>query len=346
MENSLVTVKISNNSNSMKTIDILNKKFTVLVNVSGYTYNKRLDKRDYTQKIMDLSHIIELGKLYKERIDILRSMVYHSKEQKAYKEQFPCWFVGGIFPINKTEDKDILKYSNILAIDIDKCDNPEIDIPDIKRKIFELPYVFLISKSISGEGIYVLVLLEDGKNTESYYKYLVKLWKQKFNINIDDKCTNIGRKRFISYDEEILIKSNDADIKEWKLKYIEPKIEPKKPTLLELGEHQKQYSLVRKAIWYLLNNGYSIDNINTDKAYSVWYHVGCDFRHFDDGEDMFITFSNNTSKYKDSITKILSKWKQTKIENNIDDISRKWCGICKSKYGVEWIHRINEQQLF
>jgi len=328
----------------MKTKDILNKKFSILVNASGYTYHQELI--DYTQAITDLRSIINLGYKYREPIDTLRAMVYHSKEQKAYKEQFPCWFTGGIFPMLQTEDKDILEYSNILAIDIDKIDNPKLDIYDIKNKIFELPYVFLVSKSISGEGIYALVLLEDGQYTKEYYDYLVRLWKKLFDVNIDSKCTNIGRKRFLSYDNDILIKDPETDIKEWKLKYIPPKIEPKKPSLLQQGEQEKQYSLVHKAIWYLLNHGYSIDNINTDKAYNVWYHIGCDFRHFDDGENMFITFSNNTSKYKDSINKILSKWKQTKIENSIDDISRKWCGICKSKYGVEWIKLINQQDLF
>ena len=248
--------------------------------------------------------------------------------------------------LGQTKDIDIISYSNILAIDIDKCDNPDIDVNNLKIELFSLPYVFLVSNSISGQGIFVLVLLEDGRNTELYYKYLVRLWKYKFNVNIDERCTNIGRKRFISYDDHILIKDNDVDITEWKLKYIEPVEQHNKQTLFQSGEQQNQYSLVHKAIWYLLNNGYSIDNINTDKAYSVWYHIGCDFRHFDDGENMFITFSNNTSKYKDSTSRILSKWKQTKIENNIDDISRKWCGICKNLYGIDWIKRINEQQLF
>ena len=89
----------------MKTKDILNKKFSILVNASGFIYHDELI--DYTQSIADLTSIINLGYRYSIKIDELRSMIYHSKEQKAFKEQFPCWFTGGIFPMKQTEDKDI-----------------------------------------------------------------------------------------------------------------------------------------------------------------------------------------------------------------------------------------------
>lgn len=333
----------------MKTIDILNKKFSVLGNVDGYTHHSN-GLSDYTQTVRSLNWIIELGKEYKNPINRLRNMEYHSTEQKAYKERFPCWFTGGTFPIMKTEDEDILEYSNILAIDIDRCDNPSIDINELKHNIFELPYVFLVSKSISGEGIYALVLLEDGRYTKEYYEYITKLWNKKFNANIDQHCTNIGRKRFISFDDDMLVKPDDIDIKEWKLKLIPEEPQIKSYRLIDYSSNTSKSSdtdLARKAIWHLLNVcNYSIDDIKTNKAYSVWYHIGCDFRHFTDGEDMFIKFSNNTSNYKDSINKIISKWNQTTIETPIDDVCRKWCGICKNKYGKDWISTINQQYLF
>lgn len=333
----------------MKVVDILNKKHTVLSSVDGIYHHQGLI--DINQTILDMKSILfNLGKRYSNKIEELRKMEYHSNEQLIYKSRFPTWFVGGTFPFNKTKDKDIVTYSNILAIDIDKVDNPNIDLNNIRKTIFELPYVFAVLKSISGEGYYALILVEDGKYTKEYYEYLALLWNKKFGINIDEKCTNIGRKRFLSYEEDIKdwIKSDDTDIKEWKLKLIkeEPKFE--QPRIIDYRPMQinNNEELTRKAIWYLLNDGYSIDNIKTDKAYSVWYHIGCDFRHFDDGEQMFIQFSNNTSKYKDSINKILSKWKQTNIETPIDDVCRKWCGICKNKYGKYWISIINQQILF
>ena len=330
----------------MKTIDILNKQFTALPTVSGYVKHHG-ELTDYTQQKLTLKQIISLGIKYRKQIDCLRKMGYHTKEQTSYKEQFPCWLVGGVFPMNKTEDKDILTYSNILAIDIDKKDNIDMDIDELKKKLFELPYVFYVSKSISGQGIYVLILLEDGRYTKEYYRYFVKLFKNKYNINIDEKCTNIARKRFISYDDEHMIKDDDTDIQEWKLKAMPEETKaPQNKTTYTTQQNTNNTKLVRQAIWYLLNNGYSIDNIQTKNAYNVWYHVGCDFRHFEDGEQMFIQFSNNTSQYRDTIKKILSKWDKTRIETSLDDVCRKWCGICKNTYGRDWYRLVNQQLLF
>ena len=94
--------------------------------------------------------------------------------------------------------------------------------------------------------------------------------------------------------------------------------------------------LVKKAIWKLLNNGYSIDDMTVHEPYGVWYHVACDFHHFDDGLDMFIRFSQNSSKYNDKISDITKKYNNGKIEMPLDDVSRKWCGICKRLYGKKW----------
>ena len=329
----------------MKTINILNKKFTTLSSIDGYYHHQ--DLTDYTQTNLTLNQILYLGNRYKEQIDILRQMEYHSDDQKKFKLQFPSWFVGGIFPLLKTEDKDILEYSNVLAIDIDKKDNPNVDLNEIVKKIFELPYVFMLSKSISGQGFYALVLLEDGRFTKEYYIYLSKLWSKQYNIKIDEQCTNIGRKRIISYDDNIMIKDDEIEISEWKLKELNITnhlTSQNKSKMIDYKAkmHTNDNTLTQKAIWYLLNNGFSIDNFNLKKPYATWYHIGCDFRHFEDGEQMFIKFSTNSTKYFDKVTDILKKWNQTKKEISLDEVSKKWCGICKRIYGTKWYNKINE----
>lgn len=328
-------------NNTMKVKEILNKKATVLKTVSGYNIHQQLI--DYTQSDMYIRDILKLGEKYKKELEYLRNMETDSKEQLEFKDCFPCWYVGGTFPYQKQCDKDIIEYTNLLAIDIDLHGNEDKDFNKIRKEIFELPYVILVSSSIRGNGIYALILVENGIYTKEYYTYLARLWNFKYKFNIDTQCKNIGRKRFISYDENILIKDEETDIIPWKLKYIEKENTVKKQDIVYDKYYNQQnndfsYEFTRKAIWYLLNRGYSIDNMNGNKEnkYGTWYHIACDFIHFKDGQEMFVRFSNNSSKYKDDIKTILKKWNNAKEESSFEDVSRKWCGICKNIYGKYW----------
>ena len=146
----------------------------MLYTVSGYTKGK------YIQIIESLHHLlIEIPDTIKEQIFELRSLGYGTSSYKEKKKQYPNWIVSGIYPIKEINDSSTLIWSNIIAIDIDKSENENIDLEDVRKKIFELPYVFAVLKSISGLGLYALVLVEDGKYTKEYYKYITKLWNQK-----------------------------------------------------------------------------------------------------------------------------------------------------------------------
>lgn len=317
----------------MKTIDILNKKHTLLYTANGYT------KGQYVQTVETLHHLlIDIPNVLKDKIFELRKLGYGTDAYREAKKTFPNWIVSGTYPIRQINDNSTVEWSNIIAIDIDKHDNETIDLDNIRKQIFELPYVFAIPKSISGLGYYALVLVEEGQYTKEYYKYIAKLWNQKFGLNIDTQCNNISRKRFIGYDEDIdkWIKSDDTDIKEWKLKYIERQEPIKRPTMMQLSKYNNSTDFARKAIWKLLNNGYSLDNMSVQYPYGAWYHIACEFHHFDDGLDMFIKFSQNSSKYNDKVVDITKKYNNAKIESDYNDVAQKWCGICKHIFGSDW----------
>ena len=315
--------------------DILKKEHTFLYTVSGYT------KGNYIQIKLPLKQLlIDIPEKIKQNIFKLRSLGYGTNQYDEAKKSFPCWIVSGVYPIKQINDNSTLVWSNIIAIDIDKKDNKDKDLDIIRKTLYDLPYVFAVLKSISGQGLYALVLVEEGQYTKEYYKYISKLWNQQYKLNIDTQCNNISRKRFVGYDEyaDMWIKSDETEIEAWKLKYKERKIEEKKNDFIYASKYSSDNGLVTKAIWKLLNNGYSIDNMNTTPStrYGTWYHVACEFHHFNDGLDMFIKFSNNSVAYNDKQTDIVKKYNNAKIESDYDSVAQKWCGICKHIYGSEW----------
>ena len=330
----LQAIKIQ--TKDMKVKDIKNKKFSVLLSANGY--EKSTDGSTiYRQVDLSLQTILfVLSKNYAKHINNLRAMTYHSNEQKEYKSHFPVWFVGGTFPFKKTHDADITSYSNILAIDIDACDNPSMSLEMIREELMKLPYVFAVLKSISGLGIYALVLVEDGKHTKGYYKYLVNLWHNKFGVKIDESCSNIGRKRFISYEDNIeaYIKSDETEIIPWKLEWIEPtKEEPVHPILFQQTEWKTNESLMTErthlAMQKLIDNGYAVQN------YGHWYYTGCDLANFSDGYTMFVRMSHN-GKWNDDIKVINKKWNDCKPSGITDDLHTKWQGMAKRQFGCNW----------
>ena len=336
MHNSITTIK------DMKTIkakDILDKKFSILASVNGNVIN---GTNKYEQHTLTLQQIFELCDQYIEPVNILRNMTYHSDEQRMFKSKFPCWIVGGVCEYGNVSDNAITEYSNIITLDIDSKDNEHLDLQSLRSTLFSLPYVFSILESISGKGYYIIIPVEDGRYTKEYYSYLVKLFKQKYDINIDKQCGNIARKRFISYDsnQSKWIKQNDIDI--WSLKLVEKHKQQTEQHTFVTSKYKQNNSedMLHKTIKYLVDNGFSIDYFNGSK-YNVWYYVACDFSCFDDGLDLFIRFSNNSSSYRDTYNSIVKKFNEAKKISNIDDLCRKYYGIAKKLYGNKWYERIN-----
>lgn len=310
----------------MKVKDIKNVRFTVLSSLIGYD----------GQHELNMTELFDMISRWKDKNTRLREVKDKEKRDKM-KRDFPCWTPGGIFKRGSVTDKDIQSYSNVLAIDIDGKDNEGVNMEELKKQLFELPYVFLTSKSISGNGIYALMLVEDGHNNEDHFRAVERLWKKMFGVVVDEKCKNIGRKRCISYDENLMIKDDDVDILPFK---------PRRsitvtPTPTPIPVNYRKYALksdpdkdkerTHKAMWKLLENGFNA------KDYGYWYHVGCDFAAFEDGESMFNKLCDNYSINQDPKTK-RDTWNEClKHPSPInEDMHRKWQGMVKNQLGGNW----------
>lgn len=275
----------------------MNIRCTLLGSGTGWstTYD---NKSIYLQSTATVQQIIDLGIKWKGKIDILRAMEYHSKEQFDLKVKYPCWIPQGIFEQGNVKDEGIVEYSNLLAIDIDFIDNPNADtIQKIKQEVFEMKSVIFVMTSITGKGIWALLLVEDGRCTSDYLRYIERLFKSKWNVDIDKKCYNIGRKRFISYDDDILIKADDIDIVPWKLKLLEDKEETKQKSTL-FDYKQKYVSNIdednefERKVDLLIELGY-----DCGPHWSDWVTFGRIFKPFNNGKELFERISQKMSAY-------------------------------------------------
>ena len=234
----------------------------------------------------------------------------------------------------------VLSKNNLLVLDIDKKDNPTITMDYLKTALFKLPYIYAVSKSIRGNGLFAIVLIEDINQLVSHFKAIEKEYAE-CGIVIDAACKDLTRARFISYDPDILIKRN-TEIIPYTKKYIEPVHIPtfKLPT-------QSSNSLsdddvfVYKTISKIIDYGYSSDD------YSQWLVDAFRLGTLGSlGEDLFLLLSKNSRGYK-SERECLAKFKDAERHTKFtrEDAMRYYFSIAKKKFGDGWINKIKENKI-
>lgn len=266
--------------------EIKQKQVTALKNGAGYE----------GQSILTINQLQQVSEMWKDRVIALRQMEYHSDRQKKAKISFPCWVPAGVFKTGSVKDESILKYSNLVAIDVDGVDNPGVDMDTVKKTLFELPYVVMVMKSISGMGVFALILVEDGHFTKDYCQYIERLWKQQYGLVIDTKCYNIGRKRFISWDDEVLIKGDDEDVTPWRLKYVAPVKPVTAPQQIYCPRHavsdDELDKIFEERVKKMIECGFDIG-----PHWADWMRLGRCFKPFSNGLTLFNELSSKMSAY-------------------------------------------------
>ncbi|KAA6327663.1 hypothetical protein EZS27_023368 [termite gut metagenome] len=176
-----------------------------LKNVFSKKAQKRIWITGYIKRI-SLNEAIELGaKECKKEIDTLRQMNSEDKDAKIdYKRHnLLMYTVSGLFGQSR-EIKNIEYYNNGIAIDVDvdevKNINTHLSLNEIKQRVNSLGFVFYSAESASGKGLFALVALDGDKNDfKSHFKALEADFEA-IGITIDEKCSDVSRTRFVSYD--------------------------------------------------------------------------------------------------------------------------------------------------
>lgn len=94
--------------------------------------------------------------------------------------------------------------NGILCLDFDSVPAEELDLAI--AKIWEVPYVFAVGLSVSGRGIFALIAYEGMPDL----KHLIAAMQADFHYELDKSCSDVSRLRFVTFDEDLVIKDSVA----------------------------------------------------------------------------------------------------------------------------------------
>lgn len=142
---------------------------------------------------------------YKPIIDTIRAETDKAQQDRLKKE------LPAITPVSLLHHRrrdtsfsqKIQQQWPLLMGDVDRKDNPGLDMTELKKHLSRLPYVLLCAYSVRG-GLWFIVRLPDQQNPEAlaaHFRFLQQLFSKHFGVKLDaSKGGNPTDLRFVSYD--------------------------------------------------------------------------------------------------------------------------------------------------
>lgn len=310
----------------------MNIKELIKNNVSLY---KRVNEtKSITITLDDWIHKVSFA-AQKVIEDIRKTNETDPKAAKAMKTvNLPCCTISGVFEGDRKASQ-VTKMNPIICIDIDVIPDG-MSIQELKKKVFELPYVFYVSLSARGEGIFALIYYNMEKDFLTTFKSLQYDFKC-MGIEIDKACKDICRLRFVSWDAEPLEKE---EVEMYDGEYLEQFADPKfYKEVKEKNSTQLQIDDVftYKTIKYLINNcGYRADD------YQDWLMDGFRLATFGEyGHALFMHLSQHSDNFNERVAE--RKWEECVRTTQMDkDCLAYYYGEAKRRLGPGWMTDIRK----
>ena len=176
------------------------------------------------------------------------------EQYKIKKLNLPNATISGTFSVRN--DKSLVQHTGLVAIDIDKQD----DVLGIKDILSKDAYFYALYLSCSGKGLCGLVKINPEMHVASY-KQFGKYLLDKYSIVIDNKCHNLSRTRFVSYDPDLHFNPDSLQFKATK------QGRPKK------SEEKKEYLIVPSDFEAVIAEIVE-RQIDVTTEYDRWMHLG------------------------------------------------------------------------
>lgn len=140
---------------------------------------------------------------YKSSIEEIRSLKAEGKTEEAQekKKQLPAFTPSATFRGRRLME-NIENYSGFLHLDFDKL-TPE-QMQNATITLAQIPFTFAFFVSPSGNGLKVFVEVDtDLEHHDIAYAQVKSYYEEKLGLPADEKCKDITRLCFVSYDPQL-----------------------------------------------------------------------------------------------------------------------------------------------
>lgn len=299
--------------------------------------------------------LVEVPTMYKQLYISLREL--SDDIQKQRKVNFPLFVASAVCGYDEngkpTRRHDyVVKKNNIIVVDIDEGDNSWISNPGnldkLKKAIFSMNYVYAVSKSIRGKGLFVVIPIENADNIIEHFNAIEKDFRAA-GIVIDKSCKDLTRSRFLSYDPDIMIKEN-TEVEVYNKRFNPHEVDEFTNRILEQRREvaKAKYGQDDRRLSFAVDFLFEECLYCGTGDYNEWIHEAfmlsslVDRFGYEYCLDKFLTYSRNTPGFKNEMDAI-NKFKNICATNRkTADIDSYYFGKLKKQLGSNWVQLLNE----
>jgi predicted P-loop ATPase len=194
-------------------------------------FNSVTDKTPKEISIIEAISIIKSNELL-IAINKIRNSE-NKAERDNLKKSLPSITVSGTFKDGHSTN-NLIKHSGLMQVDIDGIEQPI----ELKAKVSKDIFTYSCFISPSGNGLKAIIKIPTDNHLESF-ELIQNYFLSEYKIAIDNKCKDIGRLMFLSYDNELFINEKSLIMNETtlKVKNVIEEIEIKQIDITETYEN-------------------------------------------------------------------------------------------------------------
>jgi len=271
---------------------------------------------------------------------------YRDTFDKKLKEKLPCVTISASFKGERNLDNIDVK-NHFIVLDIDrtakgknaklkKC-NICVNMQLVKELFAEHPCTYYVGFSVSGDGVYAILRLEDPDCLDDYFAEFRASFSR-IGINIDEACKDYTRLRFFSVDKEAFYNPHAIPYRKPAKQEPAPQrsLPVQKPSPVNnepdefperfrhLNNQQKVEALIAVITYH---------KMDITSNYQDWFKIGAGlYNEFGEaGRDYFLQISQHHPEY--SFKECDKKFTQCKTANKIKLSSLFWIA---TGYGLRY----------